>query len=637
MEKLFCVGIKRPTFKTTPVLPMTSSDTHDDEELLRDHPDDPVVCPESAEAMDDARLSSIFLPYFPTSLDDTGIDTLLSNNQYDQNNGEEPTQSREISKTRNQTFTDEDWQEQQHEDSVPNAQDSCMMIDSDDDAIPGSSPDPVDPALSNSHHPQTSAGTIPSGCCISLDTDSDEDMNIDMEADANITNMDASPSYECAYHHVLPDFNTTIYPLPRRLSSDTLNMDSDSGSQKNLDHVLDLDSDGPSPLCSVYGQDQVLDLQDDDDIHVQAADVSHVPPLSLSTPSACLVFYSDEPNVSCSVYGQDQVLNLQDDDIHVQLADVAGFPPLSPTTPTSTSLASSAIKVSKCFNFSLESDLDCDQPMPQELEWRDFQSSEILESDVDSEHVDNALEAVFVSIVANDDHSEDMEQKGHSRKDSTCLPPECTSQSCSASSIHPAIFSSLSKPGFCSPASSLKTPFSLGSSHGSQESTTTFSNSPNCTFSPIWLEQDELQNAYKHTSSRSSDECFRLNAAGDLNYACIDSKSGDLLPFQADFKTVDDDATSLFQQIVQGEIHDRGPRLEFEFEYEDHEDHYNCSSDRDGQRNPFVSSTSRTQDVPSNELLHYIEDQAFEESEPGLGIRMYAGGVAGLNDDVLDF
>ncbi|KAJ4481920.1 hypothetical protein J3R30DRAFT_2101008 [Lentinula aciculospora] len=37
MERLFCIGIKRRTFKTTPVLPMTNMDIHDDDELLRDY------------------------------------------------------------------------------------------------------------------------------------------------------------------------------------------------------------------------------------------------------------------------------------------------------------------------------------------------------------------------------------------------------------------------------------------------------------------------------------------------------------------------------------------------------------------------------------------------------------------------
>ncbi|KAJ3846859.1 hypothetical protein EV368DRAFT_88423 [Lentinula lateritia] len=302
MEKLFCNGVKRPMFKTTPVLPMTNTDTHDDEELSRDYP------AESSHT-NDAEPAE-FVEY------DEGDQTpSIPGRDYD-----------EAFDLFQQGFLDRDWAADDSlatppTSAVPTTY-SNMIFDSDadDPAYDGLqaivdadqmvclSSDPGHPlphrspkAPTNEHRnhlkchtsifSESKAGNAPSASRaffgsrfvsdaeMDFNMDQDSDIVLDMDDYLDVLPHAAPQAVPRPLHHFL-EYELEISEHP---SSDLLYIDSDvdAGPLCPLHHsgVLDIDS-GSEPCASQKGVDHILSDDDMKSMDICAANVSSSGPFA---------------------------------------------------------------------------------------------------------------------------------------------------------------------------------------------------------------------------------------------------------------------------------------------------------------------------------------------------------------------
>ncbi|KAJ3981982.1 hypothetical protein F5890DRAFT_1567627 [Lentinula detonsa] len=446
MEKLFCDGIKRTTFKTTPVLPMTNSDTHDDEELSRDYTPEHTDQLDSADRIGHARSSSIFLPYNPTTLIGMKEDALW--NDYSDHYEDNRIQSTRILDHERpdlfkQSFSTVFWAKGHHslDTFVPGASSDSMMIDfdADDDCITGDNDD-------NMFYLSSYSGLLPSllpihsqdksfpknlECQKSLFSDAEEeemistafatpvsselgfasvDMNLDTDQDSDM-DMDASTNTVEMPNLLLAEFRD----IPDVLDLDS---DADSGAlcrPNNCKHVQDIARAKSDGLSTTHDQDQFIDPSD---VVIQTMDL----------------YAANAPSVS----------------LHSS--------PASTPFAFSASLTPPTIQSNR-FNHSPTLEFDFGDSMTQEQqEHVGFAAldQEDLRSDTDNndvEGIDNALQSNFDSIIADDD--DEFDYNGQQIYDSpSCSISQATSQSSLASSTSSTVYSPLSNTSSCFPFSS---------------------------------------------------------------------------------------------------------------------------------------------------------------------------------------
>ncbi|KAJ3994359.1 hypothetical protein F5050DRAFT_1775220 [Lentinula boryana] len=448
MEKLFCDGIKRTTFKTTPVLPMTNSDTHDDEELSRDYTPECTDQLDSADCIQHARSSSIFLPYNPTTLISMKEGALWNDYSVDyEDNQMQSTRilDHERPELFKQSFSAVFWPEDHHslDTFVPGARSDSMMIDfdADDDCITGDNHDSMFYLSSNSGllpsfppiHSQNKGFPKNLECQKSLFSDTEEeeiistafatpvfsefgfasvDMNLDTDRDSDM-DMDASTNTVEMPDLLLAEFRD----IPDVLDLDS---DADSGALRcpnNCKHVPFIERDKPDRLSTTHDQHQFIDPSD---VDIKTMDL----------------YAANAPSVS----------------LHSS--------PVSTPFAFSASLVPSTLHPS-CFNNSpiLDFDFDFGDSTTQErqkhvgfvaLAQEDLRSNT---GNNDVEDIDNALQSNFDSMLANDD--DEFDYNGQQIYDSpSCSISQATSQSSLASSISSTVYSPLSNTSFCFPFSS---------------------------------------------------------------------------------------------------------------------------------------------------------------------------------------
>ncbi|KAJ4477123.1 hypothetical protein C8R41DRAFT_904774 [Lentinula lateritia] len=297
LEKLFCNGVKRPMFKTTPVLPMTNTDTHDDEELSRDY---------SAESShtNDAEPAE-FVGY-----DEGDQTSSIPDRNYD-----------EAFDLFRQGFLDRDWAADDSlatsptpavsttysnmifdSDAIDSAYDgSKAIVDADDEMVCVSSdselprPHRSPEALTNEHcghlechtsiFSDSEAGNAPSASRaffayrsvsdVEMDSNMDQDLDIVLDMDYYLDVLPhAAPQAVPRLHHIL-EYEIDI---SKHSSSDVLDIDSDvdAGPLCPLHysgHVLDIGS-GRGLCASQKGVDHLLSDDDMKGMDICAANAS---------------------------------------------------------------------------------------------------------------------------------------------------------------------------------------------------------------------------------------------------------------------------------------------------------------------------------------------------------------------------
>ncbi|KAF8827437.1 hypothetical protein HHX47_DHR4000073 [Lentinula edodes] len=280
LEKLFCNGVKRPMFKTTPILPMTNTDTHDDEELSRDY---------SAESSytNDAEPAE-FVGY-----DEGDHTSSIPGRNYD-----------EAFDLFRQGFLDRDWAADDslatsptpavsttHSDMIfdSDANDSAYdgskaIVDADDEMVCLSS-DPGLPrphrsleALANEHcnhlechtsiFSESEAGNVPSASraffASSFVPDVEMDFNMDRDSDL-ILDMDD-------YLDLLPHAAPQAVPRPHHILEYEIDI-----SKHPFSDVLDIDSDvDAGPLCPLHYSGDVLDIDSGSELRDSQKCVDHL-------------------------------------------------------------------------------------------------------------------------------------------------------------------------------------------------------------------------------------------------------------------------------------------------------------------------------------------------------------------------
>ncbi|KAJ3795288.1 hypothetical protein GGU11DRAFT_810617 [Lentinula aff. detonsa] len=452
MEKLFCDGIKRTTFKTTPVLPMTNSDTHDDEELSRDYTPEYTDQLDSADCIEHARSSSIFLPYNPTTLTSMREGALWNDysDHYEDNR---------IQSTRNldherpelfkQSFSAVFWAEDHHslDTFVPGARNGSMMIDfdADDDCITGDNDD-------NMFYLSSNSGLLPSFSPIHSqdkgfpkNLECQKSLFSDTEEEEIISTAFATP--------VFSEFG---------FASVDMNLDTDQDSDMDIDESTNT-VEMPNLLLAEFRDiPDVLDLDSDTDSGAlcRPNNCKHVPD-----------FDRDKLGGLSITHGEDQFKFIDPSDVDRQTMDLyaANAPSVSlHASPTSTAFAFSASLApptihSSRFNNSPTLDFDFgDSTTQEQQEHVGFAAlnQADLRSDTgnnDVEDIDNALQSNFDSILADDD--DEFDYDGQQIYDSPSCPiSQATSQSSLASSISSTVYSPPSNTSSCFPFSSFESP-----------------------------------------------------------------------------------------------------------------------------------------------------------------------------------
>ncbi|KAJ3888728.1 hypothetical protein GG344DRAFT_67717 [Lentinula edodes] len=280
LEKLFCNGVKRPMFKTTPILPMTNTDTYDDEELSRDY---------SAESShtNDAEPAEL------VGYDEGDHTSSIPGRNYD-----------EAFDLFRQGFLDRDWAADDSLATSPtpavSTTHSNMIFDSDanDSAYDGSkaivdaddemvclSSDPGLPrphrsleALVNEHcnhlechtsiFSESEAGNSPSASraffASGFVSDVETDPNMDRDSDI-VLDMDD-------YLDLLPHAAPQAVPRPHHI----LEYEIDISKHPSSD-VLDIDSDvDAGPLCPLHYSGHVLDIDSGSELRDSQKCVDHL-------------------------------------------------------------------------------------------------------------------------------------------------------------------------------------------------------------------------------------------------------------------------------------------------------------------------------------------------------------------------
>ncbi|KAJ4464211.1 hypothetical protein C8J55DRAFT_493995 [Lentinula edodes] len=264
MEKLFCNGVKRPIFKTTPILPMTNTDTHDDEELSRDYPAESSHTNDARPAEFVGHDEGDLTPSIPGRNHDEAFDLfrqgfLDRDWAADDSLATFPTPA--VSTTYSNIIFDSDANDSAYDGpkAIVDADDEMVCLSSDPELPrPHQSPE----ALANEHcnhlechtsiFSESEAGNAPSASRAFFASrfvpDVEMDFNMDRDSDI-VLDMDD-------YLDLLPHAAPQAVPRPHHI----LEYEIDISKHPSPD-VLDIDSDvDPGPLCPLHYSGHVLDI-----------------------------------------------------------------------------------------------------------------------------------------------------------------------------------------------------------------------------------------------------------------------------------------------------------------------------------------------------------------------------------------